>query len=72
MKLEGSMPHSQELSNNPYLELNQQFLELTSISLRYFLLLPSHSHLGLSKDLLPEGLTVKILNAHLPSSILVT
>ena len=38
-----------------------QFLVLMHISLRYILILSSHLHLGLDKNLLPAGVSVKIL-----------
>ena len=67
----GSMPHSQELSNNPYTEPNQtQFLALIPISSRSILILSSHLRLGPRKGLFPVGLPDKILKALLPSSIL--
>ena len=66
----GWIPHSQELSNNPYPELN--FLALTRISLRSILTLSSYLHLGLPIGLFAVGLPVKILKGLLPSSILAT
>ena len=73
MKPRGSMPHSQGLSNNPYPELN----ELNSSYWYIFLLRPipilsSHLRLDLPNGLFPVVLSVKILKALLPSSILAT
>ena len=61
MEPEGSMPHSQGLSNNSYPESNQpQFLVLIHISLRSVQILPFHLCLGLPKGLFPVGVPVKI------------
>ena len=57
MEPEGSMPHSQGLSNNSYPEPNQ---------------FKVHSNIALPKGLFPVGLPVIILKAVLPSSILAT
>ena len=67
----GSMPHSQGLSNNPYAK-STQLLALIPISSRSILILSSNLRIGLPKGLFPVGLTVKILKALLPSSILAT
>ena len=67
----GPMPHSQELSNNPYPERNQ-LPALIPLSSRSILILSSHLRLGLPKGLIPVGLPGKILKALLPSSILAT
>ena len=73
MEPEGSIPHSQRLSNNPYPEPKQtQFLVFITISLRSILILSTHLRLRLHKGLLPVGIPVKILKALLPSSILAT
>ena len=72
MESEGSMPHSQGLSNNSCPEPNQPNYPQIPISLRSILILPSHLRLGLPKDLFPVGLPTKILKALLPSSILAT
>ena len=46
----GLMPHSQELSNNPYPEPNQpNSPALIPITSRYILILSSHLRLGLPK-----------------------
>jgi hypothetical protein len=67
------MPYSQGLSNNAYPESNQlNFSILITISLLSNLILTSHLRLGLSKDLFPVGLPVKILKALPPSFILAT
>ena len=67
------MQHSQELSNNPYPKPNQpNYPQLVPISSRSILILSSHLRLGLPKGLFPVGLSVKILKAVLPSSILAT
>ena len=66
----GSVPHSQGLSSNPYLQPNE--FVLAPIYLRFFIILSSHLRLGLPKGLFPVGLPVKIFKALLPSSILVT
>ena len=71
MKLEGSMQHSQGLSNNPYPELNQPNSSFYTY-LRSILTLSSHLRLGLPKGLFPVGVPVKILKELLPSSILAT
>ena len=72
MEPEGSMPHSQGLSNNPYSEpKSTQFLVLIPISLRSILILSLHLCLGLPTGLFPLGVHVKILT-DLPSSILAT
>ena len=63
----GSMPHSQELPNNPYPEL-----VLTPISLRFIVILSSHLRLGLPKYLFLVGVPVKYLKALLPSSMSAT
>ena len=74
MKPRGSMPHSQELSSNPYPEPNQPNSSQVLIPtfLRSILILSSHLRLGLPKGLFPVGLPVKILKAVLPPSILAT
>ena len=63
------MPHSQELSNNPYPEPNQYnssyWYHLSSI-----LIFSSHLSLGVPKGLPPVGLHVNILKALLPSPIM--
>ena len=68
----GSMPHLKGLSNNPYPEPNQPNYQHWYFSSRSSLILSSHLRLGLPKGLFPVDLPVKILNALLPSSILVT
>ena len=72
MESEGSMPHSQGLSNNSCPEPNQPNYPQIPISLRSILILPSHLRLGLPKGLFPVGLPVRILKALPPSSILAT
>ena len=64
----GSMPHSQGLFNNPYLEPNQPI----PISLRSILIWSSYLRLGLPRGFFPVGVPVKILKALLSSSILAT
>ena len=59
----GSMPLSQGLFNNPYLELNQP------ISLRSILILSSHLLLSLPINIFSVSLPVIILKALLPSYI---
>ena len=61
----GSMPHSQGLSNNSYPEPNQP---ITRIDINLFKV---HSNI-FPKGLFTVGLSVKILKALLPSSILAT
>ena len=61
------MPHFQELCNNPYPEQKQL---IPRISLRSILILSAHLRLDLPKGLFPEGVSLKILKALLPSSIL--
>ena len=68
----GSMPHSQGLSNNPHLS---QINPIPLINTYFFnihsnIVLPSTSRLP--TGLFPLDLTVKILKALLPSSILAT
>ena len=70
MEPEGSMSHSQGLSNNSYPEPNQP--NSPNISSRPILILSSHLRLGFPKGLFPVGLPVKIMKAILPSSILAT
>jgi hypothetical protein len=57
----GSMPHSQQPSNNPYPEPNQT--NSAHLSSRSILIFSFHLRLGLSKGLFPVGLPVKILKA---------
>ena len=71
MKPGGSIPHSQGPSNNPYPESNQPN-QLTPISLRSILILPSYLRLGIPKYLFFVGLPVKMLKGLLPSFILAT
>ena len=47
----GTMPHSKELSNNPYPEPDQPIPVLVPIYLRFILILSSHLRLGLPKGL---------------------
>ena len=55
------MPHSYELSNNPYPFANQYTsLEMATICLISILILFSHLHLGLPKDLFPACVHVKL------------
>ena len=69
----GSMPHSQEFSNNPYPEPNQpNYPAMIPISSRSILILSSHLRLGLPKGLFPVVLPVKILKVLVPSFILAT
>ena len=49
-----------------------QFLILIPISLRFILMFSSHPRLGIPKGTFPVGLSVKILKALQPSSILAT
>ena len=68
----GSKPHSQGLSNNPYPEPIQHN---SSYDIYYFKVHCSTvfpPRLDLPEGLFPVGLTVKILKAHQPSSILAT
>ena len=68
-----SMPHSQELSNNPYPEPNQpNNPHWYLFSWRYILILSSHLRLCVPKGLFPVCLPVKILKELLPTSILAT
>ena len=69
MESGGSMPHSQGLSDNPYPE---QFVSLTHIYLRSFLILCSHLLQCLPIGLFPVGLPVKILKTLITSSFLAT
>ena len=64
------MPHSQGLSNNPYSEQNQPFIDTYFFKVRSNIVLPSTPRLP--KGLLPVGLPVRILKAVLHSSILAT
>ena len=57
----GSMPHSQGQAEST------QLPGLIPISSRSILILSSYLSLGLTKDLFPVGLPVKILKALLPS-----
>ena len=66
----GSRQHSQDLCNNPYPKSNQPNSSYLHIYLRSILIVPSHLRLDLSKSLLPVAVSVKILRALLPSSIL--
>ena len=61
----GSRSHSEEFSNNPYPAANHP-------SPRTDTNLSAHLRLGLAKGLFLVGLSVKILKAFLPSSILAT
>ena len=66
------MPHSQGLSNNPYLELNKR---IPRIDTSFFMIhstgnIVLHVHQGLHKGLFPIALHNKILEALLCSSIL--
>ena len=70
MEPEGSMPHSQGLSNNSYPEPNQP--NSPQFSSRSILILSSHLRLGLPKGLLPVSLPVKVLKTLLLSCILAT
>ena len=63
------MPHSQGPSNNSYAE---PILRIDTISLRSILILSFHIRPGLSKDLFPAGVPVKIFKALLLSSILLS
>ena len=65
----GSMPHSQQLSGNPYPEPNQPILCIDTY-LRSVLILSFHLCLDLPICHFPVGLPVKILKALLPSSII--
>ena len=65
MEPEDSMPHSQGLSNNPY-------PGPIPIALRSILILSSHLRLDLPNGIFPADLSVKILKALLPLSILAT
>ena len=60
------MPHLQGLSNNPYPE-PKKFLVLMHISLISILIFSSHLRIGLPKGHFPEGTSVKMLKALLPS-----
>ena len=72
MKPGGSMPHSQRLSNNPYIQPNHP---ITRIDAYYFKI---HSNIvlqstpGIPKGLFPAGVPVTVLKALLPSFILAT
>ena len=70
---EGSIPYSKEgQSNNLYPELNQPSFPIDT----YFFKIHSNivllSTLGLPKGLFPAHISVKILEALIPSSILAT
>ena len=72
MKPRGSMPYSQRLQYSLSWAESTQFLLVILISLSYILILFSHLCLGLPKGIFPVGVSVKMLKALLPSSILVT
>ena len=72
MESRGSVSHSQGLSNNPYPKANETSLVLTPISIKSILIFSSHLRLFLPKGLFAVGLSVKILNAFLPSFIVHT
>ena len=57
MKLEGSVQHSQGLSNSPYLSWTNPIARIDT----YFFKIHSNIILSSPKGLLPVGLTVKIL-----------
>ena len=67
----GSMPHSQGLSNIPFLNSIKPIPRIDTYFLRYILTLPSQLRLVLPKGLFPVGVPVKMLKALLPSSIMI-
>ena len=72
MEPEGSMPHSQGLSNNPYPERINPIPHIDMYFLTSILILSSHIRLSLPKGLFPVGLPTKILKTLVNYAILVT